>query len=466
MTTRPLTAALLALALTGAATAQDYRPIAFTNARIVTISGDTIENGTLVVRHGKIEAVGKDIAAPAGAKIVDATGKTIMPGLVCASSNAGLVSNNPRPTISPRRGRRGRPFQMPTSRGGGAANKAATKVVDGLYARQKVFGELLEVGITSLALTPPGNAFPGLGAILAPDGTTIDALTADGEAFVQVTMARDSATKKLLKDNFEKAKKIVEERNKPKEQPKPAAPATKPEEEKPTEAAKPAATEKGKEPPPAPKPEEEKPATPPQQPKPEPQPSKPEAKKDPNLELLADLLEGKQRAIVTMSSGADLLHWNDAVDAEVKFTRTLVISRHDPFSGTVDMVLDDIKQLGCAVLLPPQLTVKGRSRSVIHPAKILHDAGVEIGFLTGDSPAAVRLLFFQLMEQVRCGLPADVALEGVTLAPAKALGIDKAVGSIEAGKDANLLVFRGDPLSPSAELDAVWFRGRAVDKKP
>ena len=128
-------------------------------------------------------------------------------------------------------------------------NKAATKVIEGLYPKQKVFRQLLETGVTSLALTPMGNAFPGTGAVLSPDGVTIDGLTADGAAFLQIGMARDAATKKLLKENFEKAKKVVEERKKPAEVKKPAAkpvakaakPAAKPAAKAAKPAAKPAA---------------------------------------------------------------------------------------------------------------------------------------------------------------------------------------------------------------------------------
>ena len=99
-------AALLAAT---AAVAQDYRPIAFTNARLVTAAGAVIESGTLVVRDGKIEALGKDVAVPAGARVVDATGKTIMPGLVCAVSNAGLTQPTRNVDNGPQRGgRRGR----------------------------------------------------------------------------------------------------------------------------------------------------------------------------------------------------------------------------------------------------------------------------------------------------------------------------------------------------------------------
>ena len=56
--------------------------IAFTGARIITASGDTIENGTVVVVGNRITAVGPGVAVPAGAKQIDASGKTIMPGIV------------------------------------------------------------------------------------------------------------------------------------------------------------------------------------------------------------------------------------------------------------------------------------------------------------------------------------------------------------------------------------------------
>ena len=482
--TWPLTT-LFAIATAATAIAQDAvqdrRPIAFTNARLVTVSGSTIERGTLVVKNGKIDAIGADVSPPAGARIVDASGLTITPGLVSAWSRAGLAGGGP-PRMEERGGRRGGRGQQinpqPQPSGSGAQNKAATKVVDGLVAKQPVFGELLRAGVTSLALTPSGAAFPGLGALLRPDGKTTEQLTVRDDAFVQVVMVRDSQAKKILKEGFEKAQKVVEERKKP---PEPAKPA-----ETPPAEAKPAEPKPGEA-----KTEPPKGDTPPQpQPQPQPQPKpeekkegqgqggtpaanapapakRPEPPKDPNVEVLADLLEGKRRAFVAIDSAADMLHWQHAVADTVKFPRTIVVSRpYEPSSGTIDVVLEQVKAMQCAVLLPPDMSSLPRSRFLIHPAKILHDAGVEVGFVVGDSQNAVRNLFFRLMELVRYGLPADVALRGVTLVPAKALGIEALVGSLEVGTDADLLVFRGDPLSPASVLNSVWLNGREVPKEP
>ncbi|MCA9639006.1 MAG: amidohydrolase family protein, partial [Myxococcales bacterium] len=121
-----------------------------------------------------------------------------------------------------------------------------------------------------------------------------------------------------------------------------------------------------------------------------------------------------------------------------------------------------VKKWDCPVLLPPSLSVLPRTQHLTNPAKKLHDAGVELGFLVGDDKNSARVVFFQLMELVRAGLPADVAIAAVTKVPAKVLGIDARTGSLEVGKDADLLIFDGDPLSPEGRLQQVWLRGHAV----
>lgn len=144
----------------------------------------------------------------------------------------------------------------------------------------------------------------------------------------------------------------------------------------------------------------------------------------------------------------------------------MVVSRHDTLGGTVDHVIEPLKAWQCPVLLPLDMATLPRSQLLIHPSKQLHEAGIEIGFHLGDTPQTVRYVFFRLMELVRYGLPADVALRGVTQVPAKSLGLDKEVGALEVGKRANLLVFQGDPLAPTGQLESVWLQGREVPQQP
>lgn len=83
------TIAAFALTLAMTATAQE-RVTLIRNATILTISNGTIENGSVLIRGGKIAAVGKDIAAPAGANVIDATGKYVMPGIIDTHSHTAV----------------------------------------------------------------------------------------------------------------------------------------------------------------------------------------------------------------------------------------------------------------------------------------------------------------------------------------------------------------------------------------
>ncbi|HIL58947.1 MAG TPA: amidohydrolase, partial [Rhodothermales bacterium] len=89
--------AALAVTLVGTASAQDpaYRyetgTYAITNARIETVTNGTIENGTVVIRDGAIEAVGAGVSAPADAVVIDATGHTVYPGLIDGGTRLGLA---------------------------------------------------------------------------------------------------------------------------------------------------------------------------------------------------------------------------------------------------------------------------------------------------------------------------------------------------------------------------------------
>src|SRR5882672_704323 len=82
----PLAAAICSF-FAVAANAQSY---AITNAKIVTVSGATIDKGTIVIRNGLIAAVGANVATPADAQVFDATGLTVYPGFIDALTNLGL----------------------------------------------------------------------------------------------------------------------------------------------------------------------------------------------------------------------------------------------------------------------------------------------------------------------------------------------------------------------------------------
>ena len=88
---------LIAFLATGLlATSADAQSYAITNARIVTVSGPTIEKGTVVVRNGLIAAVGADTKAPADAQVFDGTGLTVYPGFFDTLTNVGMQAPRPQ----------------------------------------------------------------------------------------------------------------------------------------------------------------------------------------------------------------------------------------------------------------------------------------------------------------------------------------------------------------------------------
>src|SRR5687768_16664615 len=81
----------LLVALLIAPALADAQTVAITNARVHTISGPVIERGTVVIRDGKIAAVGSDVAVPSGARVIDAAGKVVTPGFFDSSTGLGTV---------------------------------------------------------------------------------------------------------------------------------------------------------------------------------------------------------------------------------------------------------------------------------------------------------------------------------------------------------------------------------------
>ena len=76
----------------------DAQSYAITNARIVTVSGATIDKGTIVIRNGLIDAVGANVATPADAQVIDAAGLTVYPGFIDALTSLGLPQTDRKST--------------------------------------------------------------------------------------------------------------------------------------------------------------------------------------------------------------------------------------------------------------------------------------------------------------------------------------------------------------------------------
>lgn len=160
--TLPVAIGVTPLPVPGAAIRNlEAQTIAITGATVYPVSGPKIENGTVVIRDGRIAAVGAGLAAPAGATVVDGRGKWVTPGLIHTNANAGLgvaglggfgessVQGEVNPSFTPVEGFDPAAITIPVARTG---------------------------GVTTAVLAPNGPFLPGQAFAVDYEGSTLDAM--------------------------------------------------------------------------------------------------------------------------------------------------------------------------------------------------------------------------------------------------------------------------------------------------
>ena len=414
--------------------------------RAITVSGAPIDRAAIVVQDGVIKAVGpRDrVEVPANAKTVDAKGQVAVPGFV---DPAGLTYSSKSRYSS-----------------AGRSTSGNKKVSSSLKPDRKTAQQLAKAGYTTVAVIPTGGGLAGLGALVRPvkGGAepleSADVIREDG-AVLAMGFDAGTASRKMWVETIDKARKYITDlaayEKAKKEAPK-AKPAEKPakDEKKPDPKAsdpkKPAKDEK--------KPEKKDEA----KKKPEDKGPK-EPKKDDKLMPLVDVLEGRQAGILGMDSASDFLHFEEMFEKEPAFRPALLlVVTSNRAQAHAWRVLDRIKALGVPVIFGPTIGTLPRAtanRRVTQ--RIFLEAGVPVAISPGAKVTG-ETVRFRLLEQIRHGISEDQILRAVTLTPAEILGIQDRCGSLEAGKDADILMFDGNPFAPTTELLEVLVGGESV----
>lgn len=430
--------------------------------RAETISQGTIEHAVILIENGKITAIGQDLPIERGIPVLDRPQWTVLPGLVHPYSRLGLEG---------RGGSGFEPQQKPT----GELNP-----LDPLYR------DLVERGVTTLGLYPAGTNVPGQAIALRPSGDERADMLLSESAYLKIEFRADQRSKKSIRDAFakvdeyvEKEKKAREKWEKDQEKAKKKEPEKKPEEKKPEEKKPEEKKPDGKssqvqelaqEPDPSaaqePKPDDKKPDDK------KPEDKKPEEKKDeapavyvppepdPKVKPFIALRAKELRALVALSSAADYLHWLDAISKEdFLWDLRLPLTRQADYFE----VAEKLGEKKVRVVLEPEITLHpGTMRQRNLPAELAR-AGAKIVLIPrSDTLGAVETWLHSVGAIVATGLDRQVALRAVTLEAAEVLGLAARVGSLEVGKDANMVFYAGDPLEPATPLEAVMLEGRFV----
>lgn len=414
--------------------------VAIKVGRAETVAKGVIEHAVVLVEDGKIVTIGEDLEIERGIPVLDRPTWVVTPGFVSAYSRLGLDGD------------------------AGEESNPDVDAYDELYPTSEDYAEVVKSGVTTLGLYPPGNGIPGRAVAVRPLGKTREEMLLERGAYLKIVLRASVASKKMIRDGFKKAdehaekeKKNREKWDKEQEQKKKKAPAK-------TEEKK--ADDK--------KAEEEKK----DEPKPE---AKDDAKAkdaaahytpleiDPKTKPFVDLRSGDLRALVSISSAAEYLHFLDAIDKEkFEWDLRLVVTRELDFfyvasKKAYDLEVDGIGDRKVRVALEPSLTVHPGTLRQRNPALELSNAGAKIVFVPRvDDLNGYELWLRHVGEVVGAGLDRAVALRALTLEPAEMLAVADRVGSLEKGKDANMVFFDGDPFEPSSRIQAVMLDGRFV----
>ena len=390
------------------------RLVAITNATIMPASGPTIQNGTIIIRDGKIAQIGTNIAVPAGAKVIDGTGKYVTPGIIDAHSHSAAEAINE----------------------GTLSITSMVRIEDVLRQDGVSLYRQLAGGTTTLnVLHGSANTIGGQNAVLKLRyGLPVDSLLFDGAPpgikFALGENVRQTSrtiqpgqqgrfprtrmgVEDLLRDAFTRAQEYRRDWLTYETKRKGAT----------TASARAALI------PPA---------------------------RDLELDALVEVLEGK-RLVHCHSYRADEILMMLRVAKDFGF-------RVATFQHVLEgyKVADELAQAGSgASTFADMWGYKMEAWDAIpHNAALMAERGVNVT-INSDSDERARRLYQEAAKAMHYGGTSEVeALKMITLNAAKQLGIDKRVGSIEVGKDADIAIFTAHPFAPNARVDMTLIDGR------
>jgi imidazolonepropionase-like amidohydrolase len=374
--------------------------IAVTGGTIYPVSGPKIENGTLLLRDGKIAAVGASVEVPSGATRIDAKGGWVTPGLIHGGSTLGLKLFDIGVQIE---------TQEDTASGD---MKPSFNVAEGLDPASMAIPVARLEGVTSSISKPALGLIPGQAVLIDLAGDRIEDMVAQSPVAMMADLgqggkeagggSRARATQRLrrvLRDALEYEKRRDDFR---KAQMQPLAASAE------------------------------------------------------DLEALLPMLKGKLPLFVIANRRSDI---ETALRIAQEFNLRMVI-----WGGAEGWrVAPELARAKVPVLLEPLTDVPrfDALNARLDNATLLWKAGVKVGVAQQDA-ALFRDLRQAAGNEVRNGMSWDDALRSITLSTAEAAGVGDRYGSLEVGKVANVVVWTGDPLEFSSRVDHLFIRGREI----
>ncbi len=403
---RAVRASATALALAAAFRSASAQAVAIVGGTVYPVSAPRIERGTVLLRDGRVVAVGSNVAIPADARRIDATGRVVTPGFVNAGTQLGVVE------IGAVRDTRD------ASARGRDAVAASFAVWEGFNPASVLIQPARNEGVTTAVIVPNGGLVSGQAAVVHLDGRTAsDAVLRPAAAMVaQVGDARAAGVgargeligrlRELLTDarTFGRSRAAFE-RNQ----------------------------------------------------------TRPFVASRADLEALQPVLAGRLPMLVEADRAAD-------IDAALRLRREfgfrlVILGGAEAWQLADRLAAERVPVVtGAMNNIPSSFESLGQRQE---NAGLLAAAGVSVAIVGnaggGDEEAFnVRNVRFEAGNAVAYGMRYDAALRAVTLTPAELFGVADRVGSLAPGRDADVVVWSGDPFEFATRAEHVFIRGREV----
>ncbi|MGH9971805.1 MAG: amidohydrolase family protein [Pyrinomonadaceae bacterium] len=410
---------------------------AITNARIVTVAGPVIERGTVVIRDGLIAAAGANVAVPADARVIDGTGLTVYPGLIDSSTSLGIPQPSPSPSPSPGGGGGGfgqlRPqtFLSAPNSTQPAGLQPEVMVEDFIRPGGEQIEAARSVGITTALTAPRTGIWMGQSALINLAGDTPQQMIVRSPLAMHVgfTPLRAGTYPNSLMGVFAALRQMLLDAQRYRE-------AQQIYERSPRGTRRP--------------------------------------NQDRSLAALLPVLDGTMPVVMYVDREREI---SRALDLAQEFKLRAIIAGGME-AGKVAPRLRESKVPVLLSLNFPRRTTAALPEADPEPVRVLRER-VEAPKTAGKLVAARVPFAFQsgaltnmadfsanLGRAIDNGLSKDDALRALTIWPAEILGVADRLGTIEAGKIANLTITRGDLFERNPRIAHLFIDGRLVDLPP
>ena len=381
--------------------------LAITNVRILTVTQGTIDGGTVLIDGNKIEAVGRGVAVPQGAKVIDGTDKVLTPGLIDAHSHAGLDEEG--------FGFEGWDYNEATD--------PATpwlRAIDGINPIEMGLRDAAANGITTVCVVPgSANVLGGEGIVIHTYGSIVDEMVVSRDAGLKVAFGENPkrvyqgqkkmpttrmGTAAILRENLVRAMNYMTKMEKNQKDP-----------DKPLE-------------------------------------------RDLRMEALVRVL----RREIPLRAHA---HRADDIMTALRIADEFQVRVVIEHATEGHKIAQQLSTRGVPAVVGPTLSSRSKVElqelSFNTPA-ILTKAGVKVAFTLDHPVIPLKYLPVVAALAVKAGLPEAEAWKAMTINPAEILGLSQKIGSIEAGKEADLVLWSGDPLDIRSQAEVTIIAGQIV----